>query len=157
MGLMTALTIGAIGMSAYGKYREGQDKASAADYNRKVYEQQAGIIAQKGKLAKEEGARRRKHLAGKAMAKTAKMGLDFSGSPADVFLDSMTQFDLDQLKEQWNIGLERNQALSSADRYKTASSQYRRAGAFNAFSKALSGGMSAYKSGMLNFGNSGGA
>jgi hypothetical protein len=96
--LLTTAVIGA-GISAYGSYREGQDAKEASLYNANVArtnaEMNATMIEQSGAL---DASRQRKsisRLIGTQKAGFAGAGVELTGSPLDVMINTAAEGELD--------------------------------------------------------------
>jgi hypothetical protein len=89
-------------------------------------------------------------MAGTVSARTAKAGLDLSGSPMAVMIDNLTQMELDKSIGNYNLEVQKRYALSTADAYKRQGKAAMTSAMSNAFSTVLKGGFDyGMKSGMF--------
>jgi len=107
------MAVAGVGMQIAGQYQASQAEIEAEKYNRAVYEQQARQIDEAKRLATERGERQKRLLAGKYAATTAAQGRLLGGSALYSMIGGMTALQLDQDIEQYNLSLEKSQALSA--------------------------------------------
>lgn len=122
MGAVTTAIVGlgvlAAGAQIVSGIATSKEIETQSEYNAKVYEQQAGMIeAQKGLEAYQYDRAVRK-MRGTAVARTAKAGLELSGSPLAVMIDTETQMLLDKSIGQYNLEVRKRYALSGAAEYR---------------------------------------
>jgi hypothetical protein len=109
MGMTTALLATGIigmGMSAYGQYREGQDAAEASQYNanmaRQSSEMEAKMVEQSGELDASRQRKQVSRLIGTQKAYYAGSGVELSGSPLDLMIETAAEGELDAQIMEWN-------------------------------------------------------
>lgn len=116
MGLETALlatTIISAGVSAYGQYQEGQDAAQASRYNADIARQNAditrqnaelnaGMIEQSGALDASRQRKQVRRLVGTQKAGYAGAGVELTGSPLDVMINTSAEGELDAQIMEYN-------------------------------------------------------
>lgn len=163
MGAMTAalVGIGALGaatsvMGGMSQKKEAFSNASAIEqessYNAGVYRQQAGMVEQQKQLKAQQDARSIRFAAGKSTAMTAAKGLQMSGSPMAILVDTLTQLEMDKAISSYNYDVEKtaleSQAVSTERRGYTLASQYRSSGR-NAMTAGIVGGLTTFAGSMF--------
>lgn len=118
----------------------GFSQSNEAKYNAGLYQQQAGVIDTQKAIEAGQYERAKRQLAGTTIARTAKSGLMFSGSPAAVMVDSLTQLEMDKQVGQYNLEVQKRYALAGAETYNRRASTLKTQGYMNAFSTLLKGG-----------------
>lgn len=119
---MAVLGMAGAGLGAFGQYQSGQDAKNQAEYNAKVAQQEAGLIRTSGNREVDiirqnailDEYRQRKSLresTGTQVARYAKSGVAFTGSPLDAIADSISNAELEISIGQWNA---RNNAATTA-------------------------------------------
>lgn len=137
MGLMTA----AIGIMGAGSqiaggiagYQEGR-------YNATVLAQQAGMITAQKELEAAQYDRAIRFTVGKTIARTAGAGLEMSGSPMAVMIDTVTQMEMDKAIGQYNLEVQRRFTLAGASMEKRRGAMALTTGIMGGFSTALQTG-----------------
>jgi hypothetical protein len=140
---MTAAIVGIGAMGAatsviggIAQNKEARMNASAveneANYNAGVYRAQAGMVENQKQLKLQQDARNIRFVESKTIAVTAAKGIEMSGSPMAVLVDTMTQLEMDKAITAYNydvekVGLE-SQATAVQLRGQTLANQYRRGG-----------------------------
>jgi hypothetical protein len=127
MGIETAI-IGAaiVGMGALkasGEAKAGKQAGNAqadailrqSEYNAQIYDQQAQMVLEQKKIKDQQFLRQRKRTEGSIIAGAAGRGFMFSGTPLAVLADTEAQMGFDQAIEQYNLDVNRNYLLSSAN------------------------------------------
>jgi len=159
-----ALVGGAV--SAYGSYTAGQDAKAQANYNARIAQEESGLIranaAQEAGLIRDNAVlneyRQRKQLemnTGTQVAKYAKSGVAFTGSPLDVIADDIANQELEISINKWNsksdelrtrnLGNQQaNLRSSQAEMLKKGGESAARAGMWGAASTLLQSGGTAY-------------
>ena len=143
MGLMTTLLVG-MGvataasqiMGGIGAKKEADYNASVAmseaKYNASVLHQQAGMIEEQKKLQGAQDDRAIRFITGRTVSATAGKGIELSGSPMAILVDTITQMETDKLIGQYNLDVQKygvtSQAESVIRRGETTAAQYRRSG-----------------------------
>lgn len=133
MGVVSATTSIIGGMA---QKKEAQRNASAiqeeASYNAGVYRQQVGMVEQQKQLKAQQDARAIRFAAGKHTAIAAAKGIEMSGSPMAILVDTMTQMEMDKAITSYNYDIEKysleSTARSTEMRGNTLAAQYRRGG-----------------------------
>lgn len=74
------------------------------------------------------------------MARVAKSGLAFSGSPVSVLTSTLTQMDMDKQIGQYNLEMDKQYALATGQAYRRQGALAEQQGKMNAFSTILKGG-----------------
>lgn len=119
MGFATAAMVGLgflqAGTSLMGGITRSREIEAQAEYNAKVYEQQAKMIDEQKKLEAYQYDRRIRRARGTNVARVAKAGLMLSGSPLAVMIDTETQMLLDKAIGQYNLEVEKRYTLSAAE------------------------------------------
>lgn len=122
MGLATsaivALGVTQAGMQIASGISKSKEIERQAEYNARVYEQQAGMIESQKGLEAYQYNRAIARARGTGIARTAKSGLLFSGSPLAVMVDTETQMQLDKSIGQYNLEVQKRYALSGAAEYR---------------------------------------
>jgi len=118
MPVMPALTLAATVMSVGSSISQGYQAKGQADYQAKLLEQKAGIIDQKKAIEAQQYDRMSRQFAGKLRARAAASGLEMSGSPAAVLIDSLAQIEFDKQLGQYNLEVDKIYNLNSANMYK---------------------------------------
>ena len=147
-GLTTSLLLASGGISAASSIMGGEMSAKAAEqqaeYNAKLYGQQANMVTEKKKVHDYQYGRMFGQAMGANVAATAGKGLTMSGSPMAIMADTQSQILFDQAIGDYNLDIERNTALANADQARRVgqqeASQARMAGYTNAFTTMLSTG-----------------
>lgn len=122
-----------------------------AEYNAKVYDQQAQMIREKKKIADYQFARDAARARGKIVSQTAGKGLLLSGSPLAVLVDNETQMQFDKSIQDYNFKIDENFAMSSATNTRAMGAYESRAAKFSGYSNAFSTALStASNLGQLN-------
>ena len=137
MGLFTSLALTAA--TAGLQIGQGVSANNEAKYNASLSEQKAQQIdIQKG-LEGYQADRSINKMRGTIISRTAANGLDMSGSPMASMIDTLTQMELDKSIGQYNLEVEKRNALSTADQYRRQGQSALMAGYANAFSSILQG------------------
>lgn len=126
------------GISAYGSYKAGEESKEQADYNAITAETERTHIEAVGELNE---FRRRKQLAtatGEQIAKYAKSGVKFTGSPLDVIADSIANAELEIAIGKFNIKTEAERKSQEAAELRRYGRVQQRAGQYQAASTLLS-------------------
>jgi|GEM_PF-2387701 len=137
-----------------GANQQAKSIQKQAEYNAQVYEQQATMVMEKKKIQDYQFHRQAAAVRGSIIAKTAGKGLMLSGSPLAILIDNETQMQFDKAIGDYNLDIERNQAMSSATSIRetgaTEARAAKAAGYSNAFSTILNTGSTMA---MMNLGN----
>jgi hypothetical protein len=138
MGFFTAV-VGGLGLAAAGsQIGAGRAESAQAKYNAALYGQQAGLIEEQKGLEAMQFARAKRRMAATITARTAKAGLTMSGSPMAVMLDNLAQMEFDEAIGQYNLDIQKTQALGAQSAYGMQAKQAKRAGYTAGFMTMLS-------------------
>lgn len=143
MGLMTSLLVGMGVATATTQVIGGMAAKDEADYNASialseskynasVLHQQAGMIEDQKKLQAAQANRAIRMIMGRTTAVTAAKGIEISGSPMAIMIDTRTQLEMDKLIGQYNLDVQKYGVISQAEQVlrvgETRAASYRRAG-----------------------------
>ena len=143
MGAMTAIMVGMGVVSAAQQMIGGNAAKSEADYNASValseskynasvLKQQAGMIQDQKELQLAQDKRAIRFVMGKTVSVTSSKGIEMSGSPMAIMIDTRTQLEMDSAIGQYNLEVQKFGVLSQAEstlrKGETVASQYRRSG-----------------------------
>lgn len=139
MGFEAVMAAAAL-VSAYSSYQQGQANAEAANYNRKVADENAQMTEAQGQAAVEAQRRNQQRQIGAAVAAYGASGVDPSGgSPMDVLQASVREATLDQATTKYNYDVRatayRNQSSLAGMQADNAST----AGTLNALGSLANG------------------
>lgn len=114
------LSVGAAAFKGIGQVATGFAENKQAQINAKIYEAQAQNIQAQGRILAGQYRTKANQLQGQAVTTAARGGLKISGSVASSISQSMEQLALDESYEQYNLSVQRQQALDNArlQRYK---------------------------------------
>jgi hypothetical protein len=127
---LPALQIAGTIFAAYGAIRQGEAQSSAAKFNAQVAQQNADAAAQQGDAAQQQQRRDAMRKLGLLQANFGASGLDPStGSPLDVFADSVANATLDNQTVKYNyqmkaLGYQNSASLDSAEADNATTSGY---------------------------------
>lgn len=135
------------GTQIFGGYAQSKEDK----YTASLYEAQAEAISEQKKIEAMQYQREARRVAGTTIANIGGSGLQFSGSPMKVFIDTLTQIQLDKMIGQYNLEVERRGALSTAEWYRHQAKIDRIKGLQQGFSSLLMGGIEyGSRTGMFN-------
>lgn len=114
------LSLGAAAIQGIGQISQGFAENKQAQINAQIYEAQAKNIQAQGRILARQYGTKASQLEGKAITTAARGGLKISGSVASSISQSMEQLALDESYEQYNLSVQKQQALDNArlQRYK---------------------------------------
>ncbi len=114
------LSIGAAALKGIGQISQGFIENKQAQINAQIYEAQAKNIQAQKNIVTRQYATKANQLQGTAVTTAARGGLKISGSVASSISQSMEQLALDESYEQYNLSMQKQQALDNANmqRYK---------------------------------------
>jgi len=155
MGLATAALVGlgAIQMGSsiakgYQDKKEAQYNANLIEQTGPLYDTQIALVEKEKDLMTYQANRKIGQVMGASRAITAGKGLELSGSPIAIMHDTYTQMEMDKRINQqnldlqkYNIGVEKQRAMSQAQAYRRAGSNAMFQGYTNAFTSALQTGV----------------
>lgn len=139
MGLATVIGIGLAGAtlaSSIGEKKEAEYNAKQAvaesSYNASALYQQAGMIDDQKKLQAYQDSRLIRFTMGKTVSSAAGRGIELSGSPMAIMIDTRTQLEMDKAIGQYNLSVQKYSVLSEAESVKRGGAitagQYERSG-----------------------------
>jgi hypothetical protein len=102
--------------------------ANVAEYNQKVFEQNAQLIEAAAKQTKETNQRRKRAFLSDMKANVYARGLKLEGSPLLLLAESAAELELDIQNEEFNSLIDASRARSQASIYGVEADNYRRAG-----------------------------
>lgn len=144
MGVVGALQLAGAAISAFGQYQQGQAEKSVANANALIYEKQAQNINEAKKITAGQYRTKANVLRGQAVTNAARGGLKISGTTANSISQSITELQMDNAYEQFNLQTKRQEALSNAAMQRFQGKQAAKAGLMNAGVTALSAGKDFY-------------
>ena len=118
MGLMTTALIGMGVATAASQIMGGYAAKKESQYNANIFEQQAnmidsqkslqaGMIDQQKQLQAMQDDRAIRQVMGSTMAATAGKGIQFSGSPIAIMIDTRTQLEMDKAIGLYNLEMDK--------------------------------------------------
>ena len=146
----TVIASGAVGAtsSVIAGQRQGKWIERQSTFNAQVYEQQAEMIKEQKKLQDYQFNRQAAKGRGSIVARTAGGGLNLSGSPMALLIDTESQMLLDKAVEDYNLDVQSNYAKSGAAYTRQTASEQARLSRFtgysNAFTSLMNTGVNAY-------------
>jgi len=102
MGVGTAVQVAGTAVQVAGQLQKGQAEADTAKYNSRVAQLQATQVRRASEFEIQKLKREKSQHLARQRVVTAKSGLELSGSPLEVLIDSATQFELDIAAERYN-------------------------------------------------------
>ncbi len=93
----------------------GMMQNKEAKYNASVLYQQAGMIDEQKKLQAYQDDRAIRKVMGQTVAATASKGLQMSGSPIAIMIDTRTQLEMDKAIGQYNLEVQKYGVIASAE------------------------------------------
>lgn len=144
--MAVAMLVASTLISAYGAIRSGQAQSAAAKYNSQVAQQNAQATQQQGEAAAEQQRQDAMRKLGLMQANYGASGVDpGSGSPMDVFADSVQKSTLDNLTTKYNYQMRALGYQNSATLDSYQSDQASTAGYLNATGTLLGGAAKTYR------------
>ena len=153
MGVLGAITAVSGLVSATSSIAGGIAEKNAAERNAKIYDAQAANIQSQKNIVAGQYRNKQAALKGEAVASAAHAGVKVSGSVAQSILQSITQLQIEQSYEQYNLDVQRQKALDEAAFQRQKGRQALMSGFMNAGVTALNSA-SYYYSKYWNNGNS---
>jgi len=145
MGVLGALTAVSGIVSAASSIAGGIAEKNAAERNAQIYEAQAANIQSQKNIVAGQYRTKQTQLKGEAVANAARAGVKVSGSVAQSISQSITELQIEQSYEQYNLDVKRQQALDEAQFQRFKGRQALMSGFVNAGATALSSGTSYYQ------------
>ena len=157
-GLLTTAAVVGAGISSYGAYREGMDAKEATEYNANVSRQEAQLAEQQAGMFEASGAldaRRQREATARLVSKQKALygasGVELSGSPLDVMINTSAEGELDAQIMEYNAKIKARNARmtayglrSQADYELQTGERYAQAGMIRAGSTLLTQGSNIY-------------
>jgi len=144
MGLMTTAIVGMGVATAASQIAGGYAANKEAKYNASIYHQQAGMIDEQKKLQAIQDDRAIRQVMGSTTAATASKGIQFSGSPIAIMIDTRTQLEMDKAIGQYNLDVQKYGVISQADAELRRGRTARTAGIVGGLTTLMQTGLSAY-------------
>lgn len=137
----------AAAVGAYAQVKSAQATSDAADYNKKIAQQNAAAATQQGLQAQTQQRQDAERKLGMMSANFGASGVDpTTGTPLDVMSDSVQQSTLDNLNVKYNYQMRALGYQNSATLDSAASDNATTSGYLSAAGTALGGAGSAMKS-----------
>lgn len=149
MGIGGALIAGAGIMSMAGQYSAGAMESASAKYNAAIADAQARISKTVGEIEAYRVRKEAKRFLGTQHALQAKSGIELSGSPLQVMIESAAEYELDAQITEYNAELDRIRYSSEATVYNQAAKWARISSYYGMGNTLLTTGSSLYTSGAL--------
>jgi hypothetical protein len=104
------------GLAISGQHKEAQDRSAAEKYNAQLAEQQAGDVAESGRLEEERLKREKKRLMSRQKSLYAHAGVNpLEGSPLEVMADSAAAMEMDIAANRYNTQAGVNRYVGEAN------------------------------------------
>ena len=140
MAYATAIaTLAGVGLQAFGQFQEGKQTQKAQEFNAQIAEEQAKFVRGGAKLEEFRARKRLKAFTGTQIAKFAKAGVAFTGSPLDVIQDSIANAELDIEVSKFNADIRARGFISEAEQRRLSGRQAVTTGKIGAGATILSG------------------
>lgn len=97
------LSIASMGLSLLGGISGAKEARQVGEYNKAIYDKMAEDTARTQKYTEQQYGTKATQLQGAVIARTAASGLQFTGSPVDSLVTSLTNLGIDQAIEQENL------------------------------------------------------
>jgi len=132
--LAMAVVGGVVGTAAsvYGSYKEGQDAAEASRYNASIARESAGMTEQAGALDAQRQRKQVSRVISAQKAQAGASGIELTGSPLDVMIESATEGELDAQIIEYNTKVRARGFMSQASYDDQLATTQERAGLFKA-------------------------
>jgi len=125
---MTATMFALAGAGAVNSIMGGQAANKEAKYNASLLYEQAGMIENQKNLQTAQDERAIRFAMGRTVAATAKKGIEMSGSPMAIMIDTMTQMEMDKRITQYNYDMQKRGVIAQAEGVRRQGKQAQRAG-----------------------------
>lgn len=145
MGVLGAITAVSGLVSAGTSIAEGVAQKNAAEQNAQIFEAQAANIQTQKSILAGQYRTKTAQLKGTAVATAAHSGVKISGGVAQSISQSITQLQIEQSYEQYNLDVQKQKALDEAALQRYKGRQALMSGFLNAGTTALSAGSDYYK------------
>jgi len=114
-GMITKSLFAGMFTKGLGYWAEAQEQKAAASANIGMLDMSLKTSEFEGIMSKEQYDRFRKKFSGTIATRTAKMGIEFTGSPMEVMNDAITQINIDEAITNLNRTLRENEYLYQRD------------------------------------------
>ena len=111
---MTAIGLGLGLASAYSSISGGYAANEDAQFNASIKHQQAGMIAQQQDILAIQDARALRFASGNIRSTAAAKGIEMSGSPMAILIDTQAQMDMDAAIGQYNLEVKKQYTMAEA-------------------------------------------
>jgi len=118
--LIMGSLIGGLLTKTAGMYFQSEYEIAMAKENAKRLEISIGVVDFQMGLSKEQYQRFRDKFSGTVAARTAKMGLEFTGSPIEVLVDSLTQIGIDEALTNYQFAIQKSNLMYARQRQEDA-------------------------------------
>lgn len=118
MGLVAAVGLALGFTEIVSGINAGEDITNEADYNASIKHKQAGMITDEQRLLAAQDDRAIRFAMGKTVATTAGKGLEMSGSPMAILIDTATQMEMDKAIGQYNLEVQKRYTVMEAETIK---------------------------------------
>jgi hypothetical protein len=115
MGAMGTVMVAMAGMQVATSIAGGIAQKRESDFNASILHQQAGMIEEQKKLQAMQDDRTIRAMMGRTVAATAGKGIEMSGSPIAIMIDTRTQLEFDKAIGQYNLEMQKFGIMASAE------------------------------------------
>lgn len=144
MGVLGALTAVTAVAGATSQIMTGVGEKKAADKNAEIFEAQATNIQSQKNIVAGQYRTKATQLRGEAVSRAARQGVKVSGSVAQSISQSITELKIEQSYQQYNLSVQKQEALDNAAYQRYQGRQALRSGFMNAGTTLLSGATNYY-------------
>lgn len=144
MGVLGAITAVSGIVGATSNIMTGFAEKKAADQNAEIFEAQAANISAQKNIVAGQYRTKSSQLQGEAVTTAARQGVKVSGSVAQSISQSLMQLEIEQGYQQYNLNVQRQQALNQAEFQRYQGRQALMSGFMNAGTTALSSASTYY-------------
>lgn len=114
MGVLGALTAATAVAGVTSQLVTGVVEKNAADRNAKIFEAQAANIQSQKNILASQYRTKTSQLRGEAVTRAARQGVKVSGSVAQSISQSITELNIEQSYQQYNLSVQKQEALDNA-------------------------------------------
>ena len=140
MGVTAALMAGAAVLSATSQIQAGRSEKNTAEQKARLFEAQAANIQTQKNITARQYRNASAMLEGQAVTRAARQGVKISGSTAQSISQSLTQLGIEESYDQYNLNMQKYQALDQARYQRSQGRQSLTGNLLNAGATALSAG-----------------
>lgn len=144
MGVLGALTAVTAVAGATSQIMTGVAEKNAADKNAEIFEAQAANIQSQKNIVAGQYRTKTSQLRGEAVTRAARQGVKISGSVAQSISQSITELNIEQSYQQYNLSVQKQEALDNAAYQRYQGRQALRSGFMNAGTTLLSSSSNYY-------------